>query len=117
MSDIYEQRLARAVTELEASGIGRLNYAPPLFRLARAIGLRTRPPHYMSFTRAMLMLGPTFGLVWGAFMWLIQWRSAGMPWQGVALASLLAGVLFGLMMAGYYRWAGGRAGLSKWEDL
>lgn len=117
MPDDYSDRLDRAVAELEASGISRLNHAPPLFRLARALGLKARPPHYMSFARATLMLGPFFGIIWGLFMWLIEWRSAGMPWQGVVLASVLAGVLFGLMMAGYYRWAANRAGLSEWKDL
>lgn len=117
MSDVYEARLARAEAELAASGISRLNHAPPAFRLARALGLRPRPPHYMSFSRAMLMLGPAFGLIWGLFMWLLQWREMGPPLVVPLLASLLAGVLFGLAMAGYYRWAGARAGLSRWEDL
>jgi len=117
MDDSYDNRLARAMAQLEASRINRLNYAPPLFRLARVLGLRPRPPHYMSFTRAALLLGPAFGLLWGLLMWVVQWRAAEIPTVVVAVASLLAGVLFGLAMAGYYRWAGSQAGLSTWEGL
>lgn len=117
MTDSYEDRLGRAMAQLEASSISRLNYAPPMFRIARRIGLKPRPPHYISFTRAVLLLGPTFGLMWGALMWLLQWQSAEVPTAVMLFASLLAGGLFGLAMAGYYRWAGAQAGLSKWEDL
>lgn len=117
MEDSYEDRLARALAELDASSISALNYAPPMFRMARRLGLKPRPPHYMSFRRAVLLLGPAFGVLWGGLMWLLQWQDAEVPTVVVLLASLLAGTLFGLAMAGYYRWAGSQAGLSKWEDL
>lgn len=117
MDDAYEHRIARAMAELEGSSISALNYAPPLFRLARRLGLKPRPPHYMSFTRAIVVLGPAFGLLWGTVMWLLQWRDSEVATPVVLLASLLAGALFGLAMAGYYRWAGSQAGLTKWENL
>lgn len=117
MDDSYQDRLARALAELDASSISSLNYAPPMFRIARRLGLRPRPPHYMSFRRAVLVLGPTFGVMWGALMWFLQWQDAEVAAPVALLSSLLAGVLFGLLMAGYYRWAGSRVGLSKWEDL
>jgi uncharacterized integral membrane protein len=50
-------------------------------------------------------------------MWAVTWRNSGMPVGIALLASLLAGVLFGLAMAGYYRWAASEAGLSRWQDL
>lgn len=117
MADDYQDRIERAMAQLEASSISRLNYAPPMFRIARRLGLKPRPPHYMSFLRAVLVLGPIFGVLWGGLMWVLQWRSAETPIAVALLAALLAGALFGLLMAGYYRWAGGQAGLSKWEDL
>ncbi|MEJ6390388.1 DUF6404 family protein [Gymnodinialimonas ulvae] len=117
MQDDYTRRLAAALAELEGSGIKRANYAPPLFRVARAIGLRPRPPHYMGFLRAALLSGPAFGLIWGLLMWVVAWQGSGMPMGFAVLASLLAGVLFGLAMAGYYRWAASEAGLSRWHDL
>ena len=116
MRDDYLTRLAAAMAELEASSIKRANYAPPLFRLAKAIGLRPRPPHYMGFGRAALLSGPAFGLLWGALMWVFSWQASGLPIGVALLASLLAGVLFGLAMAGYYRWAASEAGLSRWDD-
>jgi hypothetical protein len=117
MEDDYTRRLSAAMAELEASGIKRANYAPPLFRVARAIGLRPRPPHYMSFARAALLAGPAFGLLWGLLMWAVAWQQSGMPMGFALLASLLAGILFGLAMAAYYRWAASEAGLSRWLDL
>ena len=117
MSNDYDRRLARAMEELEASAISRGNFAPPLFRLARALGLKPRPPHYISFARAALLTGPAFGLLWGAAMWALFWARSGMPMAIALLSSALAGVLFGLAMAGYYRWAGQEAGLSRWDDL
>ncbi|QXT40369.1 DUF6404 family protein [Gymnodinialimonas ceratoperidinii] len=119
MDDPYETRLARAMAELEASSIRRLNYAPPMFRIARALGLKPRPPHYMSFRRAVLLLGPFLGALWGGLMWLLQGRGADqvVPTPVILLASILAGMGIGLLMAAYYRWAGAEAGLSKWEDL
>lgn len=117
MSQDYERRLKRAMAELERSGIARMNYAPPLFRMARAAGLRPRPPHYMSVLRSALMLGPVFGVVWGAVMWMLSWRAQGLPIGVAVSASLLAGIVFGIAMAAYYRWSADRAGLSRWRDL
>ncbi|ABD56790.1 DUF6404 family protein [Jannaschia sp. CCS1] len=117
MADDYQTRIARAMAELEASSINSLNYAPPLFRVARRLGLKPRPPHYMSFGRAVLILGPIFGIFWGALMYVVQWRAADLALGLVVSASLMAGALFGLLMAGYYRWAGSQAGLTKWEEL
>lgn len=117
MADDYPDRITRAMAELEASSISRLNYAPPLFRVARKLGLNPRPPHYISFMRSVLILGPAFGAVWGAFMYVIQWRAAELPIAVIVMSCLLAGAMFGLLMAGYYRWAGSQAGLTKWEDL
>lgn len=118
MADNYEYRLGRAMVQLEASNIKSMNYAPPVFHVARKLGLKPRPPHYMSFTRAALLLGPTFGLLWAFVMWGLSWRALDdFPISVALLAALISGVLFGLTMAGYYRWAGGQAGLSKWEDL
>lgn len=117
MDDTYEHRIARAMAELEASSITSLNYAPPMFRIARRLGLKPRPPHYMSFLRAVLVLGPMFGVIWGAIMWFVQWQHADLPVAVALISALLAGAIFGLLMAGYYRWAGSQAGLSKWEDL
>lgn len=117
MDDSYQDRLARAMAELDASTISSLNYAPPMFRISRRLGLKPRPPHYMSFRRAVLLLGPLFGVLWGSLMWLLQWRDAEVATPVVLLGSILAGAIFGLLMAGYYRWAGSQAGLSKWEDL
>jgi uncharacterized integral membrane protein len=71
----------------------------------------------MGFTRAALLMGPSFGAIWGGVMWALTWRAQELPLGVAIVASLLAGVLFGLAMAAYYRWSGARAGLSRWQDL
>ena len=113
----YTRRLEAALAEIDAAGIKRANAPPPVFRLARRLGLSPRPPHYMSFARAALLTGPAFGLIWGLLMWVLTWRDQDLPMLIALLSSILAGALFGLMLAGYYRWSASEAGLSRWEDL
>jgi len=113
----YIRRLDAALAELDQAGITRANSTPPLFHLAKRLGLKPRTPHYMSFARAVLLTGPFFGLLWGLVMWIFVWSAQGLPAVVAVLASVLAGALFGLLMAGYYRRSSGNSELSRWEDL
>ena len=117
MDDDYDTRLTRALAELEASGIKRSNYAPPLFHLARRLGARPRLPHYMGFWQAVALTGPFFAVTWGLFMWIVFWLPRGLTGWAALLAALVAGLLFGIGMALYYRYSAKRAGLSRWEAL
>lgn len=99
------------VEELHAQGIGRYTSAPPIYRLAWRLGFCIAPPHYRSFRRLALEMGVPFGLLWALFMWVLFWRNdQNFPTETIAaavsvgVAALLAGIGFGLSMAGYYRW-------------
>ena len=49
-------------------------------------------------------------------MWLFLWRGQDMPIAVAILVALIAGLLFGVIMAGYYRWRARKLGLPRWED-
>jgi hypothetical protein len=89
--------------------------APPLFRLAWALGLDVPPPLFLGFLPLTLLMGAFYGAFWGAFMWVLQWRAWQMPWGLAALTAACAGLVFGLCMAGYYRRKAARLRLPPWE--
>jgi hypothetical protein len=60
-------------------------------------------------------MGGFFGVMWGAVMWLLQWQFWLMPWDEALAVSAGAGLLFGLAMAGYYRWRARKLGLPSWD--
>jgi hypothetical protein len=97
------------VEELHAQGVGRYTSAPPIYRLAWRLGFHVPPPHYHSFRALALEMGAPFGLLWAPLMWVLFWRSdrnfpTGTIAAGtVVVAALLAGIGFGLSLAGYYR--------------
>ena len=88
------------------------------YRLMWRLGMNVRPPLYQSFRTLALLMGIFFGGTWGLAMFfvaggIVRWVES----EGVAprvrtdaelvtvmiVASLLAGLGFGLSMATYYR--------------
>lgn len=61
-------------------------------------------------------MGTVFGALWGAVMWLVLWSWRGMPITFVLVAALGAGVLFGLLMATYFRYLARKHNLPSWTD-
>lgn len=116
MSD-FERKHAAAMKELEATGIWRSNYAPPIYHLYRALGLKVRPPHYAGLLAGILGQGVFFGVVWGLFMWWSQWRGTDLPVQGMLLSAVFAGALFGGVMAVAYAYGRRKWKLTAWDDL
>lgn len=99
----YQQRMQALTDELHAQGVPKSTSAPPAYRLAWRMGLRVRPPLYQSFASLAIGMGLWFGVLWGLVMWLLFWRRDALSITTAFGASLAAGVLFGLMMAAYYR--------------
>jgi len=116
MSD-YEHKFQAAMRELEQTNIWRSNYSPPALRLQRRLGQEARPPHYASFWRTMIGYGFWFGGVWGILMWFAQWRALGYSMTAAVITAAVAGVFFGLMIAGYYAWSRRKHRLSNWDEL
>jgi Family of unknown function (DUF6404) len=108
MSDDYRERMLAITEELRAQGVGPYMSAPPIYRLAWRLGLRVRPPLYQPFAPLALGMGIWFGVAWGLLMRFLFWRTEAHPLLSAVIGSLIAGTLFGLMMAGYYRWKAGR---------
>ncbi len=113
----FEAKRDAALKELSKAGIQKANYRPPVLLLAWKLGLKQRPPHYNTFWANTLFNGIWFGVMWGLAMWILLWRSEGMPVLGALLAALFAGFLFGSMMAAYYRWSARKHGLTSWDEF
>ena len=112
----HRQKVERLITELRRQGVSPYTVAPPLFRLLWALGLEVPPPFFLGFVTLTLLMGAFFGIFWGAFMWLLQWRAWHIPLELAIVASAGVGLLFGLSMAGYYRWKAARLRLPPWES-
>jgi hypothetical protein len=113
----FEKKLAAALALLEATPIQRSNYAPPLFRFLWRVGVRVPPPHFLGFTANFFITGAFFGIVLGATLWFALWSLSGISsWLAVSAATF-AGVLFGLCMAGYYRFGAHKERIPLWNDF
>lgn len=113
----FEERLIAAEEELEAAGVAPSTSKPPIIRLLRHMGVQARPPHYASFATIFVAFGLAFAVGWGVLMWFLYWSSRGFPVWLMVGGSALAGVLFGLIMALYYRQSRNKLELTPWEDL
>jgi hypothetical protein len=112
----HRQKVEHFIAGLGKQGVGSHTAAPPLFRLLWAIGLEVPPPFFLGFATLTPLMGASFGIVWGACMWLLQWQAWHMPLEWAAVSAAGAGLLFGLGMAGYYRWKAASLRLPPWES-
>lgn len=89
---------------------------PLLWRALWKLGARLPPPHFLGFVPLVLICGAFFGIFWGLTMYLLLWRAQAMPLPIVFGAPLLAGLLFGLVMASVFRRQARRLELTCWQD-
>lgn len=113
----YERKFDAALDALSNTDMWKSNYAPPMLRTMRAFGLEARPPHFAGFWRITLGYAAWFGPVWGFLMWWFSWRGAGFSFWAAVGAAVVAGLLFGLIMARYYAKGRRKYRLPLWEDL
>lgn len=113
----FEKRKEAAMQELKESGIWKSNSMPPALIILWKLGVKAKPPHYNSFLKNALSTGLWFAAAWGVLMWLVQWRSIGLSVSGAIVSSLVAGVIFGVAMAAYYKSSARKHQLSDWVDL
>lgn len=102
---------------LAQCGIMKSNYAPPIYRLLWRFGVKMPPPHFAGFIFNFLFTGTIFAVGFGTFVWLFSWSANGKSAAGAVLASLAAGILFGLSMASYYRYGARKHKLPAWPEL
>ena len=110
----HEEKVAYLLKDLGQKGIGQYTIAPPIYRLLWRLGIEVSPPHFASFWVLAAPMGAGFAIVWGLFMWLTLWQQRS-PGLTVATA-VLAGLLFGVTMAAYYRWRARKLALPRWQD-
>ena len=113
----FQVKLEAAHKELSETKIWKSSYNPPILVLLRKFGLEIRPFHYSSFITNFIITSVWFGCAWGLIMWFTIWQSAKMPILIAFIASLSAGLLFGLTMAFYYKLSAKKNNLSDWREL
>ena len=109
----HREKVERFLDEMSRRGVMKSTAAPPAWRAMWAIGLKAPPPHFLSFFTLAWTLGLSFGVLWGLAMGLTVWRAQS--WTLSAAAGLAAGVLFGPVLAAYYRHSAAKLGLPAWE--
>jgi Family of unknown function (DUF6404) len=110
-------KLSSALAMVAATGIGRSSYAPPLYRLLWRVGLFLPPPHFASFGFNFVFSTAWFGVLWGAIMWFSLWSQQGTSSVVAAVEAVVAGALFGLVLAAYYRYGARKHELPLWSEL
>jgi Family of unknown function (DUF6404) len=112
-----DAKRAAALKMLEATGMWRSNYAPPLFQIMWRMGADVPPPHFVGFAAITLLMGGFFGVLWGLFMWFVLWSGSGASIGLAVFASSFAGLAFGLCMAAYYSYGRRKHKLPRWNEL
>ncbi|WP_085297010.1 DUF6404 family protein [Cognaticolwellia mytili] len=113
----FQDKLEAAQKELNETNIWKSNHNPPFLVLLRKLGFNIRPFHYGSFISNFLNSSVWFSVVWGGIMWFTIWQSNGMSAQAALITSLSAGLLFGFIMAAYYKYSAKKNNLSGWHKL
>ena len=112
----HGEKVSLFSVEMRKRGVGAYTSAPPFYRLLWALGAAVPPPHFQSFTSLATTMGSVWAVIFGAVMYFMQWRTGGMSIARVCGLALMSGVIFGLIMAGYYRSSARRWNLPRWED-
>jgi len=112
----HQAKVAHLLEDLKQRGISEYTTAPPFYRLLWRMGIETPPPHFASFGSIALMMGMFFGVGWGLVMWFLVWRADDVPIAIVVIMSVVAGALFGVIMAAYFRWRARKLALPPWQD-
>ena len=111
----HDEKVALLLKDLRQRGISEYTTAPPLYRLLWRLGITAKPPFFASFWSLVVTMGVLFGVLWGILMWFSGWQGELPVSTAIGLA-VLAGVLFGLIMAAYYRRKARQLALPRWED-
>ena len=112
----YEERLSKALCLLENSGLKPGSYAPPLFRMARRLGLKVRPPHFAPGLENLMYNGFLVGVIFVLIPLALRPGHAGLQASWI-LASTLAGMVYGALMAIGYARAARSHKLPSWTQL
>jgi hypothetical protein len=102
-----------AVDDLRARGVRKATAAPLLYRLLWRLGIATAPPLYQGFLGTFVLQGCVFGVPLGAVLACADRRLAP---DGAILLGTAGGIIYGALMALYFRIYAYRLGFPKWDD-
>jgi Family of unknown function (DUF6404) len=112
----HQAKIAHLLADFKQRGIGQYTTARPLYCLLWRMGVETAPPHFASFGSIALLMSLFFGVAWGLGMWFLVWHADDVPIAIAAVMSVLAGALFGVIMAAYFRRRARKLALPLWKD-
>jgi hypothetical protein len=113
----FEERKALAIAIMDSKKMWKSNYAPPLLRGLWRLGFKIPPIPFIPFWKNFLFFGFTFGIPWGLFMWFFSWKDMGLLPLGALLLITVAGIFFGIWMAGFQWWRKRVNKLPDWKAL
>ncbi|MEN4953262.1 DUF6404 family protein [Stenotrophomonas sp. TWI819] len=118
--DRYPADVRHALQAMADANVPAGMRAPPLHRLLWRMGLRVPPPLLASFSTNLLLMGGLFGLLWSvlwqALMWLL-FELGPFPLAITVGSAVMAGLLFGLLMALLMQYQRRRYRLPAWKTL
>jgi len=106
-----------ALRLLAATGMARSNYAPPLLRMLWLCGLEVRPPHFVPLYANAIVFGTSFAVAFGVVRRLLEGPDITRSLLAVLIELVLAGVLFGVVMATFIERGKRKYQLPLWRDL
>jgi len=117
----HDEKIAYYLRDMRQKGVRSWTAAPPLYRLLWRLGIKVRPPLFASF-RSLSVLYLCFflllwwgqGISWGSshFWW---WEGGSHSISGL-VASVVAAVSIGAIMAAIIRRKARKLALPRWED-
>ncbi len=113
----FQEKLKKAHKEMDEAGIKRSNYNSAILVLLRKLGLNIKPFQYYSFLQSFIITSAWFATAWGLLMWFTTWQFSSTPVLIALSTSVFAGLLFGLIMALYFKRSAKKNNLSSWEKL
>ena len=108
----HDEKVSQMLDNLSSRGMGRFTIAPPGFRLAWLLGWKVKPPLFLGFFALFFGLGIPFSILWGILMGLMGHFSS---FENGIFPSVGAGIIFGLIMAIYYRVKARELDLPPWN--
>ena len=115
-SEIFKEKVTRALRILERTGMDRGTYLPPMYAAYWKLGIRIPPPHFMSFGGVALVNGLPLGLcVLGLCM--MDHETWTTSLLAVLLASAATTLIWGAAVATYYRAGRLRHRLPSWSSV
>jgi hypothetical protein len=112
----HSEKLKTMQEHLAKLGVSQSKSAPPFWKILWRLGIEVPPPLFLGFWPIALFMGSFFGVFWGLFMWLFHWSDQGKPLVAILVGAILAGVMFGLCMAAYFRHLARKLDLPAWTS-